>query len=346
MTQPPIVSFVIPVYLQEAYVAEAVASALAQTVRDIEVIVVDDGSTDGSAEVVASFDDHRLALLRRTNGGPSVALNDGMRAARGRFIAFLGGDDVAEPTRLSAQLAAADARDADLVFSMPKLIDGRGRVLRSETMDNVFRRPVEMEAHAIFRRLLIDGNFLCAPTCLMRRQLLEDVGFFRDDLIQLQDYDYWLRAAAAGKSFAILQQETTRYRRHASNLSGNAKEDAMVAELVECIVRALSDAPATLLAEAFRDIVPPHLTAARPLDRAMIALMHPRARLIGAAMILQSYLTARPGISLDLLPPARLGALISTKVDDPFGPSRPSADFATMDRSYMAAPVLAPGAGL
>ena len=218
MSARPLVSFIIPVFQQEAYIAETVKSALAQTLTDIEVIVIDDGSTDRSAAIVESIEDPRLTLLRRTNGGPSAATNDGMLRARGRFIALLGGDDVAEPDRLARQVDFAEARPADIVFSLPTLIDSDGQFLSDATMPGVFAPPSSTEPASIFRRLLVGGNFLCAPTALFRQELVKVVGLFRNDLVQLQDYDYWLRAAAAGKTLAIMRHRVTRHRRHAKSL--------------------------------------------------------------------------------------------------------------------------------
>ena len=305
----PIVSVVVPVYQQQAFVAEAIASLLAQTLVDIEIIAVDDGSTDDSASIVESFADPRLILIRRPNGGPSVAINDGMMRSRGDFIALLGGDDIAEPWRFAHQIEVMAQRGIDVIFSEPALIDSEGRVLQDSVVPNFYTHAGHRNAPAIFRQLVLDGNFLCAPTVMFRRSVLEEIGLFRPELIQLQDYDYWLRAAAAGKVISVMQRRTTRYRRHLGNLSSAAANDAMMAEMMVCLHRALADAPAPIIAEAFPEMMRPGQAAATRADRAFIAMAHRYAPALSNVFLLRAFLSGDATEPDDTLLMARLGDL-------------------------------------
>lgn len=311
----PLVSFVIPVYQQEDYVEEAVQSALSQSYDNLEVIVVDDGSTDNSVAIINAIRDERLTLIRRENGGPSAALNEGIKHAQGTYIALLGGDDVAEPKRIEEQVAHAEESGADFIFCLPRVIDAGGNELNHEVVRHVFRCPDDMETAGVFRRLVVDGNFLCAPTALMRRETVETLGFFRHDLIQLQDYEYWIRGCIAGKTFKVSQKKTTRYRRHLTNLSGSKGDYGVFGELTGCILSALADAPDALIAEAFPDYLFPGLKTVKPYDRAMIALTHPFFAALCVPLVLQ-YFTKSEHIQHTGVSMHQLGQLAQAALQD------------------------------
>lgn len=112
-----LVSVVIPAYNAEPFIQRTVRSVLDQTHADLEVIVVDDGSTDTTASIVRSFQDPRVRLLARSNGGVSSARNEGIEAARGAYIAFLDADDAMEPTALAEKLSTLASARVDWVFS-------------------------------------------------------------------------------------------------------------------------------------------------------------------------------------------------------------------------------------
>lgn len=309
MTNKPVVSVVVPVYQQQAFVAEAIESLLAQTLPDIEIIAVDDGSTDNGPAIIEALHDPRLTLLRRVNGGPSAATNDGVLRARGKYVALLGGDDVAEPWRLAHQVEIAENRGADVVFSLPTLIDEKGRTLSDEVMPVFFDVGPLPDSAAVFRRLLLTGNFLCAPTALFRRDLVEEIGLFRTELIQLQDYDYWLRTAAFGKTFALMQRRVTRYRRHNENLSRPARDDAVSGEFLSSVYRALSQSPGEMIAKAFPELMPPGRTSALPIDRAIVAMSHPYSQALGNALMLHALMSNQTEIRTDGVSMDRLGIL-------------------------------------
>lgn len=272
----PLVSIVIPIFDQEAFVLEAVASAIDQTHRNLQIIVVDDGSTDNGAVLLEREFGGRIELIRQRNKGPSAATNAGIAAARGDFIALLGGDDVCVRERIEVQLGLMHETGHDVVFSKPFLIDEDGMELPDSSFPIFFQ---ETRPAPSLRSLIVEGNFLCAPSALMRRDVVDRVGLFRPGLIQLQDYDYWLRVTASGLNLGEFEPRIVRYRRHPRNLSTDRAGFASSAELTS-VIRALVERgdPAQLRA-AFAGVFEPVVDEAAPLsqlDKALFFLAHPR----------------------------------------------------------------------
>ncbi len=175
------ISVVIPAYNAESTIADAVRSALQQSVPTLEIIVVDDGSTDATASIV-SQEFPQVQVIRTANGGPSQARNQGMKVARGEWVAFLDADDRWHPDKLQLQLAVAD--------------DSVGVVasdwIRSERFPKV-PDPVPF-VDLQYRDLLIMNQFQTS-TVIMRRAVAEQVGGFDAAVDGAEDWDFWLRAA-------------------------------------------------------------------------------------------------------------------------------------------------------
>lgn len=181
----PRVSVIIPTYNRAALVQEAVASVLAQTYRDFELLVVDDGSTDGTLAALAPWDGEVRVLSRPSRGGVSAARNTGIAGARGEWLAFLDADDLWLPEKLARQMAFMEAKP---------------RLLLSQTEEIWVRRGVKVNpprTHAkaggdIFLRSL--ERCLVSPSAaLLHRRLLDDHGVFDEELPAAEDYDLWLR---------------------------------------------------------------------------------------------------------------------------------------------------------
>lgn len=194
----PLVSVVIPAYNAERFLPESMGSVLSQTWRDLELIVVDDGSTDGTAAVVRSFADERVRLITKENRRTvSDARNAGIAAARGTWVALLDADDVWLPRKLEAQLSLADARpDAVLVYCAYAIV---GDALELRTVI----RPDHDEP--TFRRwLLLEGNGIApSSTAVMTRTALAEAGAFRLELSVSEDVDLSERVARAGTVVAV-----------------------------------------------------------------------------------------------------------------------------------------------
>lgn len=217
-TAIPVVSIVMTAYQHERFIRRAVESCLAQTFTDFELIVINDGSTDGTAEILREFRDPRIVLLEQENAGPSLALNTGIAHARGQYVAFMSGDDVALPMRLEKQVAACRQHQGAVIFSHVEFIDDEGRPIPApDWAENVFNIP-QLSRHEFIRRFIESGNCLSAPSAFMERALLSEAGPLHPCLFQLQDFDLWTRLVTR-RPFVILQEPLIQYRLHDSNLS-------------------------------------------------------------------------------------------------------------------------------
>jgi cellulose synthase/poly-beta-1,6-N-acetylglucosamine synthase-like glycosyltransferase len=209
----PDVSIVIPAYNVADYLVPAIGSALGQREAAIEVIVVDDGSTDRTPEVIASFfSDSRLRVIRQTNAGLSAARNTGIAAARGRYVGFLDGDDVWMPDKASRHAALLDANpQVDLTYSWWRLVDDDGQPLRN--CDCAI--PAEDIRHGLTLEGLIIENFAGnGSTVVCRKDALVRTGGF-DPVMRksCEDMDAWLRVAALRPgNIALVPEVLTLYR--------------------------------------------------------------------------------------------------------------------------------------
>ena len=181
----PAVTVVIPVYNGTNYVREAIESVLAQTFTDHEIVAVDDGSTDGTWDLLQSHGD-RVRAFRKPNGGVASALNLGIANARGRWIAWLSHDDLFLPTKLEKQVAfLTDAPRFSACYTDYLVCDAVGRILR-EVETPWYPRAKALRA--LFGRAYIGGS-----TILVERACFEAVGPFSETLRYTQDTEMWLR---------------------------------------------------------------------------------------------------------------------------------------------------------
>ncbi len=184
----PLVSVIIPTRNRASLLSVAVRSALDQTLRELEVLVVDDASEDRTAEVVAGISDPRLRSLRQpTRSGGAAARNAGIRASRGQYVAFLDDDDEWLPEKLELQLAlfADAAPEIGVVYSSYLVVElETGRVIG---------RKIAEKRGDLARDLLVRNCIGGTPSVVVRRSLLERVGLFDERLPSFQDYDLWIR---------------------------------------------------------------------------------------------------------------------------------------------------------
>jgi glycosyltransferase involved in cell wall biosynthesis len=204
----PRVSVVIPAYNRADLLPRAVDSALAQTVDDIEVIVVDDGSTDDTLAVLERYDDDRLCVLEHgTNRGVSAARNTGIESAAGEYVAFLDSDDYWRPGKLAAQLSALDGRSGGWIAAYcDSDRDGTTRLgwVRDTLEDRVRALstptgPVEGGTDLAAEILLMRLEFGPGSTLLVERSALEAVGGFDESLAIYEDWDLAIRLLSVGK---------------------------------------------------------------------------------------------------------------------------------------------------
>ena len=207
------VSVVIPVWNGEATIERTLASALAQTLPDIEVLVINDGSTDGTAGRVRRFTDPRVQLHDFENAGLAASRNRGIRLARGEFIAFLDADDLWLPAKLARQVVALREQPAAaLAYGFSDCVDAHDRYIgHGSHLENSGR---------VYERLLF-ANFLDnGSTPLVRASALAASGVFDESLPAAEDWDLWLRLAWHYE-VVCLPEVLTLYRVHGQSMSTN-----------------------------------------------------------------------------------------------------------------------------
>jgi glycosyltransferase involved in cell wall biosynthesis len=221
---PALVSCIVPVYNRERYLGETLDSIFAQTYRPIEVIVVDDGSTDRTADVIASYGD-RIVALRQSNAGPSAARNCGLEAARGDFIALGDSDDLWHPERLSRQMARFAERP-ELEMCLPHI--------------ECFWTPdlaEEKDAYADPRVGRIAPS-TATSALVARRAVFDRVGGFDTSLRTAEDIDWWIRALESGAIGELLPDVLLFYRLHATNMT-RLEAGQCIDDLVESVKRSI-----------------------------------------------------------------------------------------------------------
>jgi GT2 family glycosyltransferase len=217
MNDAPLVSVIIPVHNRATVLSDTLTSVRQQTYQNFEIIVVDDGSSDGSHAMAQKFadEDRRIKVLRQPNGGVSVARNTAIAHASGELIAFLDADDVWLPGKLAAHLDLLKREpNANLLFSDYFLWDGR---------DNLGRRysaPHKFPDGDMSRRLIF-FNLFGMSTVMIKRETLDAVGLFDVEMLMAEDWDLWLRIAERGLCARGVRQPLARYRFWADNASRN-----------------------------------------------------------------------------------------------------------------------------
>jgi glycosyltransferase involved in cell wall biosynthesis len=185
VTSTPAVSILMSVRNGAPWVRDAVESALAQTASDLEVIVIDDGSTDATPDLLATLRDSRLTVERRSPRGLAASLNRALALARAPLLARLDADDVALPERLARQRAFLDAHpEVGLLGAGAREVDAHGRDV------GIVTPPAE---DAAIRRALIRANPFVHSSVVMRRSVVERAGGYDERLAVAQDYDLWMR---------------------------------------------------------------------------------------------------------------------------------------------------------
>lgn len=203
-----LVSVIIPVYQGEHIILGAVRSALNQTHADLEVFVVDDGSSDGTLAVLETIDDPRLHVLRQSNAGTAAARNAALRRARGRYIAFLDSDDRWFPDKIATELRVLREAPAPvaIAYSSYYAVDDQGRLLHLPPRKTVSGNALEV---------LLDGeDFLMPSLCLFDRRIFDHIGLFSVGRYH-EDHEFILRASrtypvfATGKRLVVYRQSTS-----------------------------------------------------------------------------------------------------------------------------------------
>jgi glycosyltransferase involved in cell wall biosynthesis len=211
MNERPLVSVVIPAYNNAQYVTQAVDSALTQTYSPVEIIVVDDGSTDNTAELLAGYRE-RISFVRQENRGPAGARNAGIRQARGELLAFLDSDDLWFPEKLERQVP--------VFLKNPRVGVVHSDWLRLDRGADGYRpstRPHHECNGNCYHRLFFD-NCVHTSTAVLAQACVDKVGLFDEGIRGCEDYDLWIRVSRYYE-FAYVAQPLAVYRKHSTNIT-------------------------------------------------------------------------------------------------------------------------------
>lgn len=216
----PLVSVITPAFNRARYIEQTVLSVLGQTLRNLEYIVVDDGSTDGTFELLKQFSDTRFQLLRHPGGvnrGQAASINLGLRAATGRYVVILDSDDYLAPDKLEWQSEFLEENpDYGMVYGQGEAVDENGKFLFN-TLPKDHAEPSDPN------RLLLDCYMALPGGAMFRRSLLDAVGLFEEKFRAAQDHDMALRLMESSK-VAYRPRVAFYYRKHGESISHNALE--------------------------------------------------------------------------------------------------------------------------
>jgi glycosyltransferase involved in cell wall biosynthesis len=257
MRSDPVCSVLIPAHNSEAYLPETLDSLLGQTFGAWEAVVVDDGSSDRTAEIVRGYAarDHRIRLFQQPARGVAAARNRGLNECRGAFVAFLDADDLWRPDKLERQLAAAQSSRADLIFCRFECFrSGPDQHRGGEGLGPARHRAGPLAGKELMEGLCLDWFII--PSCvLLRRTALLRAGPFDEALRLKSDLEMWLRMAAGGCQAYGLEELLCRYRIHPSSISNRVVEGYLAQQRVVGRYRAHLAGAAVLSAQrlAFRN---------------------------------------------------------------------------------------------
>lgn len=243
-TLSPVVSVILPTYNRSHMLGEAIQSVLDQTFERFELIVIDDGSADATAEVVASFTDPRVRYIRQENGGLANARNTGIRHAWGPLVTFLDDDDLFVPTKLALQ-SEFMLTNAGIGWA------AGGTYLVDDSLTPMGEQRPWLGYRTLDVRTWLSECPVPVHAVMVRRCWLEKVNGFDEAQRQAEDWDLWLRLAYAGCPMALLPHMICLYRLHGQNMTTNTVESKKYILLMLDKFFSLPDLPGPL-----RDLQP------------------------------------------------------------------------------------------
>ena len=209
MNDEPKVSIIIPTYNQSQYLEEAIESALNQTYKNIEIIIVDDGSTDNTPEVIKSFD-NKIIYIQQKNKGASSARNTGIKKANGEYIAFLDADDMWLKNKLENQIK--------FIQNNPEIgLLGTG-CYQMIDMSKMIHKKIFPAKNEILQKDLIKYNPFIQSSVMIKKDVFNSIGLYDEKFKESEDYDLWLRIAQKYK-VANLEQALVTKKYYAEGLS-------------------------------------------------------------------------------------------------------------------------------
>lgn len=221
----PTITALVPAYNEEQWIGEALASILAQTDPPDEIVVVDDGSSDQTAERVEELGAD-IRLVRQANAGCPAAFNTGFREATGDYVALCPADDIWAPRKVEWQRAALRVHpEIDVAFGGARSFGPKAGPVEQFDCEGLLDGPE-------LRRTLFERNIIPDPSAVIRRELHERLGGYRSDLSGGEDYEFWFRALSAGARFYADTRPVVSLRQHGDNISAQAARVLEVRHLV------------------------------------------------------------------------------------------------------------------
>jgi hypothetical protein len=255
--EPPLVSVMMPAFNAERYISAAIESVLAQTLANWELVIVDDGSTDRTATIVAGYDDARIRLIRQSNRGEAAARNVALDCLRGQFVAFLDADDLYLPRHLATTVDQLQrSQDHVGVYTDGMYITEDGRPLKRLSARR--RPPV---AGRVFDEVVRGSDLFGPPLCVVlrnepiRRHALQ----FDENILIGPDWDFFVQVAAVG-TFDYIGEATCSYRVHSTNLTSRTALQRRRLECAKCRTKAIKMAgfvacPLDVRVNVFHDLL-------------------------------------------------------------------------------------------
>ncbi len=230
----PTISVVIPAYNAEYTILETIQSVQQQTFSDFEIIVINDGSTDKTLELLENIKDERLKVFSYDNGGLATARNRGIKNANGEFIAFLDADDMWTPDKLELQLAALKKHpEAGVAYSWT--------YFKYEKEKDSYANCHSFSEGNVYADLLVSNFLHNGSNPLIRLSAIDTIGFFDLKIKSCEDWDFYLRLAAKW-NFVLVQKPQIIYRQSSNSMS-SSKIDVMKQNMLLVIEREFSEAP-------------------------------------------------------------------------------------------------------
>jgi len=218
MNTVPSVSVIVATYNRADIINETVESILNQTFKNFELIVIDDGSTDNTEEVVNSYKDNRLQYIKIDNwGGPAKPRNIGIKQSKGTYIAFCDDDDIWSPQKLEKQIESLDNSDHGMVFTMQKHFGA------TSIFSNYFGiGPLPFKQNR-YTNALLRVNCIPTSTVMVKKSLLDQIGYFdeRRSFIAIEDNDLWIRVSKITK-IEFIPEVLVQHRVHRKNIYENS----------------------------------------------------------------------------------------------------------------------------
>ena len=210
----PLVSIILPTYNCAAFLSHSIGTILSQTYNSYEIIVIDDGSTDNTKEVLYPFMQRIKYIRLEQNKGLPTARNIGVRSAQGKYIAFIDADDLWLPEKLQTDIEYFETHpEVSMVYSKHINIDEKGDDLNGNTKR-------QLPSGNIFLQLFSEQNFVISSSVVVRKEVFETTGLFDEQLVNCQDWDMWLRIAFHFK-VAGINKPLVKYRHNPHSLSKN-----------------------------------------------------------------------------------------------------------------------------